>query len=50
MELFNNTINTKPILIAAAIAFFMLLTRGSHVLTSLALPDASLALLLIGGL
>jgi hypothetical protein len=36
--------------IAAAIAFFMLLTRGSHVLTSVSLPDASLALLLIGGL
>jgi hypothetical protein len=38
------------IIIAAAIAFFMLLTRGSHVLTSVSLPDASLALLLIGGL
>ena len=50
MEISNNTINTKPILIAAAIAFFMLLTRGSHVLTNVALPDASLALLLIGGL
>jgi hypothetical protein len=37
-------------MIAAAIAFFMLLTRGSHVLTSVSLPDASLALLLIGGL
>jgi len=40
----------KNIIIAAAIAFFMLLTRGSHVLTSVSLPDASLALLLIGGL
>jgi hypothetical protein len=38
------------IIIVAAIAFFMLLTRGSHVLTSVSLPDASLALLLIGGL
>lgn len=38
------------IIIAAVIAFFMLLTRGSHVLTSVSLPDASLALLLIGGL
>lgn len=37
------------LIIAAAIAFFMLLTRGSHVLTSVSLPDASLALLLIGG-
>jgi hypothetical protein len=36
--------------IAAAIAFFMLLTRGSHVLTTVALPDASLALFLLGGL
>lgn len=36
--------------VAAIIAFFMLLTRGSHVLTSVSLPDASLALLLIGGL
>lgn len=36
--------------VAAMIAFFMLLTRGSHVLTSVSLPDASLALLLIGGL
>lgn len=35
---------------AAAIAFLMLLTRGSHVLTSVSLPDASLALFLIGGL
>lgn len=36
--------------IAAAIASFMLLTRGSHVLTSVSLPDASLALFLLGGL
>ena len=42
--------SSKHIAIAAAIAFFMLLTRGSHVLTHVALPDASLALLLIGGL
>ena len=41
---------SKYLAIAAAIAFFMLLTRGSHVLTHVALPDASLALLLIGGL
>ena len=40
----------KHLAITAAIAFFMLLTRGSHVLTNVALPDASLALLLIGGL
>lgn len=41
---------SQQVAIAAAIAFFMLLTRGSHVLTHVALPDASLALLLIGGL
>jgi hypothetical protein len=40
----------KPLLIAAALAFFMLLTRGSHVLTAVSLPDASLALFLLGGL
>ncbi len=40
----------KHLIMAAVIAFFMLLTRGSHVLTSVSLPDASLALLLIGGL
>ncbi len=44
------TASSKHLLIAAAITFLMLLTRGSHVLTSVSLPDASLALLLIGGL
>ncbi len=46
----NMTQTTKHITIATVIAFFMLLTRGTHVLTSVSLPDASLALLLIGGL
>ncbi len=41
---------SKRMIIAAVLAFLMLLTRGSHVLTQVALPDASLALLLIGGL
>ncbi len=41
---------TKPLLIAAALAFFMLLTRGSHTLTPFNLPDASLVLFLLGGL
>jgi hypothetical protein len=50
MHFSSKDIPTKQLAIAAAIAFFMLLTRGSHVLTSVALPDASLALLLIGGL
>jgi hypothetical protein len=35
---------------AAVIAFFMLLTRGSHVLSAVSLPDASLVLFLLGGL
>jgi hypothetical protein len=42
--------STKHLGIAAAIAFFMLLTRGSHVLTAISLPDASVALFLLGGL
>ena len=40
----------KPLMIASVVAFIMLLTRGSHVLTHLWLPDASLALFLIGGM
>ena len=46
----NQSQIAKPLLIAAVIAFFMLLTRGSHVLTQVSLPDASLALFLLGGL
>ena len=46
----SQDISSTHLAIAAALAFFMLLTRGSHVLTHVALPDASLALLLIGGL
>jgi len=48
--LLKNLPSTKHLGIAAAIAFFMLLTRGSHVLTTISLPDASLVLFLIGGL
>ncbi|OZA05391.1 MAG: hypothetical protein B7X95_06585 [Methylophilaceae bacterium 17-44-8] len=40
----------KTALTAAIIAFFMLLTRGSHVLTQVSLPDASLVLFLLGGM
>ena len=36
--------------IAILLFFFMLLTRGSHALTSVALPDASLAVFLLGGI
>lgn len=43
-------ITQKQIIILIGLAFLMLLTRGSHVMTHVALPDASLALLLIGGL
>lgn len=46
----SSTFSSNHILLAAVITFFMLLTRGSHVLTSVSLPDASLALLLVGGL
>lgn len=49
-ESMNNLPSTKTLLIAAAIAFGMLLTRGSHVLTLVSLPDASLVLFLLGGL
>ncbi len=45
-----NLASKKTLLIAAAIAFFMLLTRGSHTLTPFSLPDASLVLFLLGGL
>jgi len=41
---------TQKLGVAAIIAFFMLLTRGSHVLTAVSLPDASLVLFLFGGL
>lgn len=47
---FTNIFSHTNLLIVGLITFFMLLTRGSHVLTSISLPDASLALLLIGGL
>ncbi len=46
----NNLTVSKQLIIAATIAFFMLLTRGSHVLTHVSLPDASLVLFLLGGL
>jgi len=40
----------KQLAIAAVSTFFMVLTRGSHVLTHVSLPDASLVLFLLGGL
>jgi hypothetical protein len=50
MDLIATLPSRKQLLIATAIGFFMLLTRGSHALTSFALPDASIALFLFGGL
>ena len=50
MDLATKLPSSKQLVIAAAIAFFMLLTRGSHVLTAISLPDASLVLFLLGGL
>jgi hypothetical protein len=51
MEKFmQNMLNKKTWITVAALAFFILLTRGSHVLTQFALPDASLAVFLMGGL
>lgn len=47
---FNKLSLTQKLGIAAIIAFFMLLTRGSHVLTAVSLPDASIVLFLLGGL
>lgn len=40
----------RNIAIMLSLAFFMLLTRGSHVLTAFSLPDASLILFLLGGI
>jgi hypothetical protein len=42
--------STRTLLVIAGLAFFMLLTRGSHTLTPYNLPDASLAAFLLGGL
>jgi len=50
MHSLNKIFLNKHFAIAAVITFFMLLTRGSHVLTHVSLPDASLVLFLLGGL
>ena len=44
MDLAAKKLFKSQLLIAAAIAFFMLLTRGSHTLTPFSLPDASVVL------
>lgn len=46
----QTSIKTNALILAMLMVFLMLLTRGSHVLTHVSLPDASLALLLMGGL
>lgn len=46
----NKLSMAQKLAVAAVIAFFMLLTRGSHVLSAVSLPDASLVLFLLGGL
>ncbi len=50
MKIATKLPSAKHLLIAVVMAFFMLLTRGSHVLTQVSLPDASLVLFLLGGL
>ena len=50
MDLATKKLIKSQSLIVAAIAFFMLLTRGSHTLTPFSLPDASVVLFLLGGL
>ena len=50
MDLATKKLFKSQLLIAATIAFFMLLTRGSHTLTPFSLPDASIVLFLLGGL
>ena len=50
MDFSIKQITSKHLIIALTITFLMILTRGSHVLTNVSLPDASLALLLVGGL
>ena len=50
MDLATKKLFKSQLLIVSAIAFFMLLTRGSHTLTPFSLPDASVVLFLLGGL
>jgi hypothetical protein len=49
MTLLKN-FDLKPISALSLLFLFMVLTRGSHLLTSVSLPDASFALFLIGGI
>ena len=48
----NNYIqeNLKKVLLISLLTFFIFLTRGSHLLTSFNLPDATFVLLFAGGI
>lgn len=50
MVLGVKSVFSKTFAYAFVLAFLMLLTRGSHVLTHVSLPDASVAIFLLGGL
>ena len=43
-------INLEKILLISILTFFIFLTRGSHLLTSFSLPDASFVLFFVGGM
>ena len=49
-QLLKNLPSPTSLGIAAILLFFMLLTRGSHTLSIVALPDASLAIFLVAGI
>lgn len=42
--------NLEKILLISILTFFIFLTRGSHLLTSFSLPDASFVLFFVGGM
>ena len=44
------SINLEKILLISILTFFIFLTRGSHLLTSFNLPDASFVLFFVGGM
>lgn len=51
MKKINHTpTNLEKILLISLLTFFIFLTRGSHLLTSFSLPDASFVLFFVGGM
>ena len=51
MKKINHTpTNLEKILLISILTFFIFLTRGSHLLTSFSLPDASFVLFFVGGM